>query len=355
MKRISLLFVFPVLLAACKKDKPEEQEQPLPAEGRRIYIANEGSLGNGNASLSVFNVDKDSVYNDVFTQKNNQPLGDIFQSMLIADDRLYMAINNSDKIVVVSKKDFSFIGSITVRKPRYMLQVNDEKMYVSSLYYPEINIVNPKTMQVLGKIDTDYPNSEGMTMLNNKVYACNWDTACNYFYEIDPATDKITARINLAGRASQQVLVDRNEKLWILAGNVYKQKTATLTQVDPVTKTIIKSFTFPAQADMMKPVWNPGKDTLYFLGVNYNGGTDYNGVYRMSINATGLPSQLFIPAQALQYYWALGIDSATNHIYLGDPKGFIQKGNVSVYETNGTRIKSFEVGLGPGYFYFDKP
>jgi DNA-binding beta-propeller fold protein YncE len=234
-----------------------------------------------------------------------------------------------------------------------MLKVNDAKMYVSSLYYPEVNIVNPKTGQVTGKIDIDYPNSEGMASLNGKVYVCNWDTACNYIYEIDPATDQVSARINIAGRASQQVLIDKNKKLWVLAGNVYKQKIATLTQIDPATRTVLKSFTFPAGADIMKPCWNPTKDTLYFLGVNYNGGTDYNGVYRMDITATSLPVTLFIQAQPLQYYWALGLDSVTNQIYLGDPKGFIQKGNVSVYQTNGQKIRSFNTGLGPGYFSFD--
>jgi DNA-binding beta-propeller fold protein YncE len=354
MKKYTIiLFLLAITFQACVKDKPEVPDNPTPSGGgRRLYIANEGSLGNGNSSLSFYNLGKDSIFNDVFSQKNGQPLGDIFQSMLIDGNELYMAINNSNKIVVVNKQGFSLKANITVHKPRYMLKISDEKMYVSSLYYPEINIVNPKTSQVTGKIDIDYPNSEGMTSLNGKVYACNWDTACNYIYEIDPATDQISARINIVGRAGQQVLIDKNQKLWVLAGNVYKQKIATLTQIDPATRSIIKSFTFPAGADIMKPCWNPAKDTLYFLGVNYNGGTDYNGVYRMDINASVLPS-LFIQAQPLQYYWALGLDSVTNQIYLGDPKGFIQKGNISVYQTNGQKIKSFNVGLGPGYFSFD--
>lgn len=355
MKKYTVvLFLLIITVQACVKDKPEPPDNPPPSSGgRRLYIANEGSLGNGNSSLSFYNIDKDSIFNDVYSQKNGQQLGDIFQSMLIDGDQLYMAINNSDKIVVVNKQDFALAATIPVRRPRYMLKMNNEKMYVSSLYYPEINIINPVTRQVTGKIDIDYPNSEGMTLFNGKVYVCNWDTACNYIYEIDPATDQITARINIAGRASQQVLVDKNQKLWVLAGNVYKQKVATLTQIDPATKSIIKSFTFPAGADVMKPCWNPGKDTMYFLGVNYNGGTNYNGVYRMSINDSSLPVSLFIQAQALQYYWALGLDSVTNQIYLGDPKGFIQKGNVSVYQTSGQKIRSFNVGLGPGCFSFD--
>ncbi len=353
-KYIGAVFVFFIVaLQACVKDKPNDPDTPPVKEGRRVYVINEGSLGNGNSSLSFYNIDKAEVYNDVFAQKNGQPLGDVFQSMLIDGDRLYLAVNNSDKIVVVRKSDFELIGTITVQKPRYMLKVSEDKIYVSSLYYPKINIINPNTLQVTGQINTDYPNTEGMTMLNGKVYASNWDTACNYIYEIDPATDAVSDKITIAGRASQQILVDKNQKLWVLAGNAYKQKVSTLTQVDPITKNIIKSFTFPANADIIKPCWNPTHDSLYFLGVNYNGGTDYNGVYRMDINATTLPSTLFIAAQPLQYFWALGIDSFTNQIYLGDPKGFIQQGNVSIYQTDGTKLRSFTTGLGPNGFYFE--
>ncbi len=341
-----------LLLSSCVKDKPDPVAPPPAEEGRLVYVAAEGSLGNGNAALTVYNIDKGVAYNNVYFQKNGQALGDVLQSMLQLGDFLYLAVNNSDKIAVVGRNDFSLTGNIAVRKPRYMLQVSEDKMYVSCLFYPEINIVNPKTMQVTGKIVTDYVNTEGMTLLHGKVYACNWDTACGYLYEIDPSADSITHRIPLAGRAPQQVLVDRDQKLWVLAGNVYKKKTASLTQIDPASRSILKSFVFPDQADVMKPVFNPAKDTLYYLGVNYSGGTTYNGLYRMNINAANLPAQQFVPAQPLQYYWGLGIDPLTGFIYLSDPKGFLQKGSVTIYRQDGSAVNKFDTDLGPGYFLF---
>src|SRR6478752_4291065 len=119
MKKYTIiLFLLTLTFQACVKDKPEPHDNPSPSGGgRRLYIANEGSLGNGNSSLSFYNIDKDSIFNDVFYQKNARQLGDIFQSMLIDGDQLYMAINNSDKIVVVNKQDFVLKASITVRKP----------------------------------------------------------------------------------------------------------------------------------------------------------------------------------------------------------------------------------------------
>lgn len=351
-----LLFLLLLLfLSACVKDRPEQPNKPdISAEGRKVWIANEGSLGNGNASLSLLFPDKDSIFNNIFSQRNNQSLGDVLESMTLVGNRLFLAVNNSDKIKVIDKESFQLLGSMDVDKPRDMLLLDFSKMYVSSLFYPEINIVNPQSMQVVGQITTDFPNSEGLLSFENKVYACNWDTACSYIYEIDPQSNQITHRIPIAGRAPLHVLADKAGHLWVFAGNVIKQKPSTLTCIDPQSRSIVKSFHFPAQADVMKPTWNKTRDTLYFLGVDYNGGTNYNGVFRMAISDTIVPTEPFIPAQPLQYFWALGIDTAaTGNIYVGDPKGFIQSGEVLIYNSSGHLLKRYTVGLGPGFFLFE--
>lgn len=347
------LLIF-LLLFSCVKDKPDDGRQKLPEDkGRKVWIANEGSLGNGNASLSIFNITADSVFNKVFFTQNNQDLGDVFQSMKIVGEYVFLAINNSDKIQVIDKNTYQLIATIPVRKPRQMLLVNENKMYVSSLFYPEINIVNPKTFQVIGKINVDFPNTEGMILLNHKIYVANWDTACNYIYEINPNTDSILDRIAIAGSAPTDIISDKNNKLWVLSGNIYKGKASYFTQIDPENKSILKNFSFPFEADIIKPVFNRTKDTLYFLGVNYDGGTAYNGLYRMDINATSVPNNLLVSAKPLQYFWGLGIDTVTNLIYISDPKGFIQNGSVQVFNPQGDMQKSFKTGLGPGSFLFE--
>jgi len=148
-------------------------------------------------------------------------------------------------------------------------------------------------------------------------------------------------------------LIDKNERYWVLYRNVQKGKQAYLTCIDPASGAVVKSYAFPPTADPIKPVFNNGKDTLYFIEVNYNGGEDNNGIYRMAIDAASLPSTPFITAAKFQYFWALGIEPGSGNIYVGDPKGFIQKGTVSVYRADGVRIKQFDVGVGPGHFYFD--
>jgi DNA-binding beta-propeller fold protein YncE len=342
------------IFSSCVKDRPNPPQivSPPDSTGRKLIIANEGSLSNGNASLSIYDITNDSLYNDVFFARNNMRLGDVLQSIFEDGDYLYLCVNNSDRITVINKHDYTFQKNIAIEKPRYIAKATAEKLYVTSIYYNRINIISASDGSYMGHISTDYPNTEGIIEWNNTIYACNWDTACNYIYEINPATDEITHRIEIAGRAPQQITTDKIGHLWVLAGNVAKGKSTTITVIDPQTRSIVKSFAFSAQADALKPAWNPTRDTLYFQGINYMGGTAQNGVFRMSIHATVLPDQPFIPASAFQFYWALGVDSVTNSIYVGDPKGFIQKGSIEVYNAEGSLLKTMNVGVGPGYFHF---
>lgn len=350
----SLLIIILILLSACVKDKPNTPDEELPSTvNRSMYISNEGSMGNGNASLAVYDLEKDSIYNNVFFQKNNQPVGDVLQSTIIVGDDLFLAVNNSDKVKVVDKNTFELKAEIPISKPRYFLKVNDEKVYVSSIYYPKVFIINPKTYQLIGSISLDYPNSEGMLLKDEKVYIANWDTACNYIYEIDANSDVLIQKINIGQKAPSQILMDKNHDLWVLTGNIYKNTLHHWVHLDGESKSILKTFSFSTHSDIVKPTWNATKDTLYFLAANYEGTTEFNGLYRMSIQATTIPTAAFIPAQAYQYFWALGIDSASNQIFLGNPKGFIQSSEVNIYSPQGQMLRSFNTGVGVGHFYFE--
>lgn len=349
-----LPFIIYLLLTACVKDKPSTPDEELPSTVHRsMYISNEGSMGNGNASLSVYDLEKDSIYNNVFFQKNNQSVGDVLQSTIVVGEDLFLAVNNSDKVKVVDKNTFELKAEIPVSKPRYFLKVNDEKLYVSSIYYPKVFIINPKTYQLIGSISLDYPNSEGMLLRDEKVYIANWDTACNYLYEIDVHTDAVLQKINIGQKAPSQVLMDKNKDLWVLTGNIYKDVLHHWVHLDGDSKAILKTFEFSTHSDIVKPTWNATKDTLYFLAANYEGTTEYNGLYRISIGATSTPTAAFIPAQAYQYFWALGIDSVTNQIFLGNSKGFIQSSEVNIYSAQGQLLRSFSTGVGVGHFYFE--
>ncbi len=342
-----------LFFAACVKDKPNPPEPPAIVDSAdNVYIVCEGSLGNGNSSLSLYQVQSGSVVEDIYKTINDEELGDVFQSITPIGDKLFLCVNNSDKIVVLNKHDHKRVGTINIPKPRYMLPINNNKAYVSSLFSKKLYVIDPQAMSVTKDIDLPYENAEGMLLRNSTLYICPWDTATDKVLMMDVNTDEIIQTITVAGRAPQEAVTDKNGKLWVLSGNAYKGKDGALTCIDPVSNTVVRSYLFEHKVDPIRIVTNNAKDQLYFIEVDYNGGTKNNGLYRMGIDDKSLPSQALVPAAKFQYFWALGIEPLTDKIYLGDPKGFVQKGSVGIYNTNGVKEKEFAVGIGPGHFYF---
>jgi DNA-binding beta-propeller fold protein YncE len=354
-KIVGLVGVLFTCLMACKKDNPATPTPiPTPTVSGNVYIVCEGSLGNIPAALSLYQPIKDSSYSDIYKSTNNQLLGDIFQSMQPIGNYYFLCVNNSNKIVVIRKDNWLLVSTIAITQPRYILPVNDTKAYISSLFNNKVYIINPQSFSLIDSIIMPAQNAEGMLLYNNTAYITTWDTATHNIYAINTFTNQITQSIQVAGVAPKEVLIDKDNRLWVLSGNIQQGKGAAFSKVNPDNGQVIKSYTFPIGADPMRAVMNTTKDTIYFIEVNYNGGTQNNGIYRMSIYDNNLPTQPFITAGTYQYYWALGIEPHTGNLYVGDPKGFTQKGSVYIYNTNASLLKQFSVAVGPGHFYFDE-
>lgn len=352
MKKIIGLIVYCGLLQSCEKDKPQPKPNPTEQEGRKVLIANEGSLGNGNASLSAYNIVEQQIRNNLYLDANQETLGDIFQSISLINNELYLVINNSNKIIVVDPLTYKKTATIEIRQPRHILDLGDGLALVSSFYFSKLYLLNTNSKTIVKETPMPYPHVEGMTTIGNQTYICNWDTACNKVYIYDHLSQQITDSISIAGKAPQSIIADKNNQLWVLAGNKEKNTASTITLLAPSSKQIVRSFSFPASADLIKLTANTAKDELYFLGVNYDFQQSYNGLYKFKITDTAIATTPFITAQSYQYFYGIGIDPKTNNIYLSDPNGFIQKGDVYIFDQNGTGLQQFETELGPSSFYF---
>lgn len=353
IQTIAYFVLYTVLLSACVKDKPN-----TPAVTHQsvtndyVYIVCEGNFGNGDGSLYGYDVKGNAVSGDLYKAANYADLGDVFQSMARIGDKLFLCINNSDKVVVINNNDKKLTGAISIPKPRYVLPLSATKAYVSSLYSNKVYVINPQTFQVTGTIQMPYQNAEGMTLYNGSVYVCLWDTACHNIYAIDTSSNQIVKAVAIQGAAPQEAVIDKNNMLWVLSGNVTKGKSSSLNVLN-AQGDIVKLYQFTSMADVIKPVFDKSGENLYFIEVNYNGGLQNNGIFKMNIADDALPVSVFIPARQYQYFWALGIHPLSGKVYVGDPKGFTQKGSILVYDADGIMTTQFSVGVGPGHFYFD--
>ena len=351
-KNYKILICLLCVLVSCVKDAPPVRNTTAPVNKKGVYIVCEGAYGSGNGSLYFYNPLTGIVFGDVYSGANGHPPGDVFQSMTRIGGRYFMAINNSQKVIVTDTGTLKLISVIKIPFPRNILPVSNTTAYISTLFSNKVYVLNTTAATVQDSIIMPTANPEGMCIYDHYAFICTWDTATQNIYKVDITTNKIMQTIKVAGYAPHNALIDKEQKLWVLSGNKTKGKGAAWTIIDPSSGNILNSFIFPAGADPIKPVFNYTKDTLYYIEPDYNGGVTNNGIYRMGITAQSLPSQPFVAAQANQYFWAIGIDPATGYIYTGDPKGFNQSGVVTIYRQDATAISSFKVGIGPGAFYF---
>lgn len=347
------ILLLSLILNSCVKDKPNPDMHSLSPNAKNgVLVLNEGSYGNNNAEISFIDLGKNEVSNSVFKSVNSKSLGDVAQHIYLINEHYYITINNSNKIVILDTSNYQLLQTINnVPFPRYITQVSKDKAYVSSLYNPKVFVLDINNNEIIDTILVDFPNTEKMIVMNNDVWLCNWDTACNYLYRINKNTNQIVDRITLSGYAPHDILEDKNGMLWILSGNKYKNKKSFLICLNPQTNSIIKSMAFMSNEDPIRLTMNATKDTIYFINVNYNG-SENNGLYRMTILDNNLPSTPLIQAPTNTYFWAIGIDPNSSMIYLSDPKGFTQSSTIYTYSTSGKFFNSYQTGIGSNQFLF---
>ncbi len=343
------------LFLSCKKDKPNDVSVAgLGAiHSQTLLVGNEGNFGSGTATLTQIDLSTNASYQNVYAQLNDEGIGDVLQSITRVGNAYYLVVNNSNKIIVTDNKMRKTSEIKNLNQARFMLAVNSNKAYVSSIYNYKIYVIDLTNNTKVNEINVDSNWTEEMVLLSDAsgdyVYTCNYDTAINYITKINANTDQVVDRITIGGYAPSRIVKSTDNTLWILAGNNFFNKTATLTHLDPSNNQRLSTITF-------NPTWSPEH-----LAIDRNGDllvlvNDYNnnksGIYKVPKNATAAPSTFFITASTGTYLYGLGIEPVTNDIFVSDAKDFTQNGTVMRYNSNGDLIQSWPTGIAPSSFYF---
>ena len=346
-------------LSGCSKEPIREKvvdPPPNPVDTTKLsfehgtFVINEGNYSWANASITYIDNKSDSVYQDVFKSVNNRGLGDVAQSMKVIGNMGFIVVNNSNRIEVVSLKDFKTIKSITgFNSPRYLEFVDSTKAYVTNIQ-KNISVIDLKSLSIIKTIST--PNwTEGLLHYGQYMFV----TCIGGFdqpsadrkaqvYIIDTRTDVIVDSI-LMGKEPVSIVIDRKNKIWTLCTGGYDNFEApTLKRIDPLLRVVEKSFTFPVQQGVPSRLClNPTGDTLYYI---------YGGVFQMPANAMELPTTALIPANGHLFY-GLGVHPQTGQIYVSDAVDYVQSGYAyKCSQSNGKVLHTYTAGRIPGSFCF---
>lgn len=336
--KILFLFSLIALFYSCKKDSPTPTGEAPFAETRSggLLIANEGRYSTSTASLSYLDTDG-RVYNDIYQKVNGTPLGDVLNSMSILNDKLYLVVNNSGKIVVCNPRTIRQIKTITgLTSPRYIVKATDTKAYVSDYQSNRISIIDLANDTISGSIQLNGWTEE-MIKINDKMYVTNYNS--DKIYIIDTSTDQVTDSLT-AGRFGNFITTDVNGKIWLLCvGDYFTMTPGELVRIDPVSGNREFSYTFSSSDGPIKLRRNAAGTQIYLIN---------NGIVTLNANASSYPSQPLIQSSG-EYFYALFIDPS-GKIITGDAVNFVQNGTVKIYSASGSVISSFKTGIAPTDF-----
>ena len=354
-KIFPFLFIITAVLSCSKKPIREDTTVvPPPVTNTTyengIFIVNEGNYNWGNASVTFINTKDSSVQQDVFNVHNGRQLGDVAESMQLFADQGFIVVNNSNKIEVVSLKDFTSLKSLTgFNSPRFMAIVDSTKAYVTNLQ-KDISVVDLATLTVRKSISTA-SWTEAIIKYNNLVFVSAVGNLSDPSSQrnakilvINSKSDQIIDSIK-TGKEPIGMVMDKKDKIWVLCtGGFDHYEPATLIRIDPILRVVDKTFTFAGSGDTPSRLCiNSSKDTLYFLN---------NGVFQMPVTTSGIPSQPLIPADGHLFY-GLGIDPLSGNIYVSDAVDYVQNGLACQYnQVTAKLVRSFPAGRIPGSFCF---
>ena len=351
-RHLFLLALVAALLFSCKPEKPVN---PKALDlGHGVFVLNEGNFQFSNASISFYDLEADTVGHNLFYKVNDAPLGDVGQSLAMANGMLYIVVNNSNHIYKVDARTMVCDTTKPFKlgdfySPREMHFVAPNKAYVTDIIGTGLWIVNPQDMTHAGYIETG-KTTEKMVPVNNELYVSNWS---NYYLPgmekntvqvIDMNNDVKVAEI-LVGKEPNTMAVDKNGHVWVLCEGAVWEADAeqpSLWEINPLTKTAEKRYEFDGTAMVLRA--NPTGDQLYLI---FN-----NEVRRFDIATLSLSESFRIAAQEEGMFYNMTIEPRTGDIYVTDAKNYMMNGTVYRYTNDGLLLSSFEAGVIPSAMLF---
>ena len=377
MKKLNLFLVavLAALMFSCKPDEPKPVTPSGMSIGSGVFVLNEGDFQVSNASLSFYDIEADSVINNLFYKVNNAPLGDVAQSLAMADGQLYIVVNNSNYIYKVdantivcdTTKPFK-LGDFS--SPREMYIVSPNKAYVTDLMGKQLWIINPQDFCHTGTVEMG-KTTEKMVQVGNELYVSNWSiyyfdpyshASYNTVQVVDLNNDVKVADITV-GKEPNTMVADKNGHVWVLcegrswddecdAEGVPYGENPTLWEINPMLKTAVCRYEFKGPyedddeikgtASALKV--NPAGDQFYLI---YN-----NEVRRFDLATMSLSETFRITPEPTGLFYNMAVEPKTGDLYISDAKNYVMEGTVYRYSNDGVLLASFQTGIIPSAMLF---
>lgn len=363
MRRLHLLLfaLVALLFASCSSDDDYVEEVEIVGDYTYgMFVLNEGNFNAGNTEISFIDDMFTGVTNNIYRLANEgDVLGDTAQSITFYEDYAFVVVNNSHKIVVVDRHNFTFIDVIEegINNPRYMTVV-DGYGYVTNWGDPfdesddYVAVIDLETMKVVKSVSVDF-GPEKIDSNGQQVYVAHIGGYGhnNILSVIDVTSNLVAKEIEVGDNPNSLQLVDNS--LWVLAGGKpdYADGGPTdgkLVKIDLGSLSVTKEFDFIGTS----PSHLEFDQGLLYYTISEEDWETYetkSNIYAMELNSNTLPTEsVFFTDKA--FYGAVIKDGL---YFGGDAKDYSSNGSVFVYDLqSGEELYVFDVGVSPSGFFF---
>lgn len=340
------LVVLLVFFSACER----EDDKPSESYTNGVFITCEGPFQTGSGSVDFYNRTIGGIKNDIFAKENNgAAVGNILQSLSIKNDTAYLVVNNANKLVTVTYKNFKQLSTIEgFSLPRFFMPIDDIRAYVSEWgtggLAGGIKVYDYSTKKVAKTISTGKGTGK-MIRIGTRVWAVNEGGLGkdSTLVAVDIFTDSVVNKITV-GLGPNSLVADANFDIWVLSGGYFDRSDKGKLMKIRNDKVEV-SFDVPKFAHSL--IRDDSGNTLYFIADGK--------IYRKDIvNFGNIPPSVFMSQSYFQYPYSLGFDPKSGYLYCGDAKTFTNNGTVYIFDPNSKVLKdSIKTGIAPNNFYFN--
>lgn len=361
-----------LFMQSCRKDKapiPTEVESVIPADPgaspKGLYLLNEGNMNSNKASLDYIDFTKGNYYRNIYNEVNpeiTKGLGDVGNDIGIYGSKLFVVVNNSNKVEVLDVKTGKKLGQIDIINCRY-ITFGGGKAYVSAYLGtvgdPEasngiVAEIDTLSLSVTRKVEVGRQPEE-MAIVGGKLYVANSGGYSPPEYEstlsvIDLNTFTETKRIEVAENL-HRLKADQYGDLYVTSRGDYYEIPSRIFVIDTKTEAIKKQFEIAAS----QLVIHDDLAYVYSTEFNYQTGESTISYHLIDIRTETVLSRSFISdgtEKKIQLPYGIAVNPSTKEVYVTDAKDYVSPGTVYCFSPEGKYKWSVSTGDIPAHFAF---
>ena len=341
--RLISLFVVALVFVGCKKDKPNVDTSSFELKNGVLVLC-EGLFQQNNSSVSWID-NSGGINNSIFADRANRSLGDTGNDMKQYGGKVYIVVNNSSTLEVLSAHDFSSIKQIqmvegsTPKQPR-SIAFHGSNAFVSC-FDGYVDVIDTASLTITERIQVG-ANPEGMAVANNKLYVANsgglnFPNVDSTLSVIDLSTNSEIQKV-VVGKNPGTIIADAYGDVYVIARGDYGSIPSRLVRVNTTTDT--NEETFPFDISLITAMNN---NFLISDGVTIS-------TFDPALEQVSMSNMINLGGVTTLYN--IAYNSSNDQIYLFDAMNYTNLGYIRTFTTSGSHITDYHLGLNPSKALF---